>query len=116
MEFDNGTYQDNMIAEYILGLAPNGRTYTKTLAGASEVNLTLPESPEVSLTATFMCPDLELGMKYRKDGQHLRTAAPSDPNSRLLWRLENCVLCDIYLSPLSSLTDNKNKVDAQATF
>lgn len=105
-ESDEGTIYPDLIAEYMVALTADGKTYIKTLAGASEVDLgydrLLDDSFNDYVEVEFICPDIELGAKYRKDGQQIRNKAPHLPGSRRLWRLENCLLSNICLKQRSN--------------
>lgn len=116
-ENDDGAIYEYIMAEYIVGLSSDGKTYIKTLGGASEVNLNyecIGEESNEYVEVEFICPQLELGVKYRKDGNQIRTAAPHIPGSRLLWRLENCILSNVQLNSFTPLSLSDSESDSES--
>jgi hypothetical protein len=122
VEKENEHSYPNMVGEFICGgdlEVPELPEYGKVSLIQSggyfgDIDITYPRE------LTFVTDDLELRAKLRKrDGQHLRTCAPEVEGSRLVWKMDKCLLwkIDDYLSnclesvPVSTRTiQTKEKV------
>jgi hypothetical protein len=116
-EVSNQTY-DNMTAEYICGALFTHTPGILELITAAGPAGTVDMNDKYAMQ--WVCPELDLIAKYRKDGLHMRTAPPERPNSRKVWHLTSGLLTSAApitsdLSTASSYIKRNTKIKAKVS-